>query len=359
MGYTYVAMLKLLRGAKRFDRLEPVLLGGLGLKERELQECICNSPKLFFDELEDENLLILGTEVTPSDVVGDRIDILALDPTDGTSVIIELKRGTSKWQLSQALAYAAMISNCGAGQEFLEFLSRSTTVKREEISFAKVEIAELNRSQRVIMVAEAYDYEVLVAAQWLNEVYEVDIACYQITLARDGNADALYVSCTRIYPPQELSELARLRRSAKSTAGPARKDLEAMLSRSGAEVTQFFRDRLKQKARTDSRDSALAYPQTGTIRWYVQPRRTGAHVYQVGRFQHGPQDDESFWKQNLSNANVGYRKNATCLRFHLSGSSDFEFFQKTMDTEAATFSWKTGRIGDEAPAEEPEPSANG
>jgi len=257
-------MLKLFPAAKRFDGLEPVSLGDLGLKEREhLQECICNSSEAFFGELE-EDLLILGTEVTPSDVVGDRIDILALDP-DGTSVIIELKRGTNKWQLSQALTYAAMISKWGVADEFL---GRTTTAKREAInSFIRVETAELNRSQRVIMVAEAYDYEVLVTAQWLNEAYDVDIACYQIALARDGNDDALYVSCTQIYPPQELSELARLRRSAKSTAGPARKDLEAMLSRSGAEVTQFFRDRLKQKARTDSRDSALgACPRNADFR---------------------------------------------------------------------------------------------
>lgn len=156
--YAYVSMLKLDSEVKRFDRLEPVLLGDLGLKEREhLQECICKSPDAFFDEL-DENLLILGTEVAPSDIVGDRIDIFALD-SDGTSVIIELKRGSNKWQLLQALAYAAMISKWGVGEEFLS--RREISAKQEAIKdFVESETSELNRSQRVIMVAEAFDYEV-------------------------------------------------------------------------------------------------------------------------------------------------------------------------------------------------------
>src|ERR1051326_6932976 len=183
------SMLKLDSVSKRFNDLAPVLLSDLGLKEREhLQESICNSPEAFFRELEEE-LLIIGSEVVPSGVVGDRIDVLAVEP-DGATVIIELKRGSNKWQLLQALSYAAMISKWPTGEEFLQKVDRS---RHDEIK-KKTRTAELNKSQRIILVAEAYDYEVLVTAEWLNKEYDADtITCYQISVATDKNADAQYM----------------------------------------------------------------------------------------------------------------------------------------------------------------------
>jgi hypothetical protein len=56
-----------------------------------------------------ESLLVIGQKVRPSDAVPDRIDILAIDDP-GTSVVIELKRGSHKLQLLQAISYAGMVS---------------------------------------------------------------------------------------------------------------------------------------------------------------------------------------------------------------------------------------------------------
>ena len=70
--------------------------------------CENNSIEAFCEELH-QDLIIIGKEVPPSTTVADRIDILAVDKS-GTTVVIELKRGSDKLQLLQAIGYAAMIS---------------------------------------------------------------------------------------------------------------------------------------------------------------------------------------------------------------------------------------------------------
>ena len=68
---------------------------------------ICNSPDEFFKEM-DEELLLLGEEVKPAEFVDDRIDLLAIDK-QGSVVVMELKRGSNKLHLLQALAYASIV----------------------------------------------------------------------------------------------------------------------------------------------------------------------------------------------------------------------------------------------------------
>ena len=66
------------------------------------------NPDAFFTEM-GESLLLIGDEVRPTDFVEDRIDLLAVDQ-QGALVVVELKRGSNKLQLLQALSYAGMIS---------------------------------------------------------------------------------------------------------------------------------------------------------------------------------------------------------------------------------------------------------
>jgi hypothetical protein len=40
----------------------------------------------------------------------------------------------------------------------------------------------INRSQRIILLAEAFDFEVLVTAEWLTDRYDMDIRCYRLAL---------------------------------------------------------------------------------------------------------------------------------------------------------------------------------
>jgi hypothetical protein len=117
-------------------------------------------------------LLPLGEEIRPSEVVDDRIDLLAVD-TDGAAVIIELKRGAHKLELLQALAYAALISDWTPARLIAErsrFSRKSENETEEEVDeFLDEGSNTLNGSQRVVLIAEEYDFEVLATAKWLSE----------------------------------------------------------------------------------------------------------------------------------------------------------------------------------------------
>ena len=58
-----------------------------------------------------------------------------------------------------------------------------------------VSTGEINRQQRVILVAEDYDYEDLTATKWLRERHGMEIRCIRATMATDTQGNE-YLSCT-------------------------------------------------------------------------------------------------------------------------------------------------------------------
>ena len=148
---------------------------------------------------------MIDKEVLPSDDVEDRIDILALDK-EGQAVVIELKRGNNKLQMFQAISYAGMIASWEP-KEFLDFLTAERIEKLQE-EFLEVDIEEINRHQRLILVAEQFDYSVLVGAEWLNEKYNVNIICCRISLAKDTTTGTEFLVCSNIFPAPELVQQA-------------------------------------------------------------------------------------------------------------------------------------------------------
>ena len=62
----------------------------------------------------------------------------------------------------------------------------------EEIEeFLLEDIAELTAAQRVVLLADDFQYEVLVTAEWLTEKYDVDIRCYRFSLSADNDSEFL------------------------------------------------------------------------------------------------------------------------------------------------------------------------
>ena len=216
-------MLKIDRATGTLNSLDPLSMSQADMKERaDLQQLIYRNPEQFFSNECNEDVFVLNQEVGPSDLVGDRIDLLAID-SEGKTVIVELKRGSDKLQLLQALAYAAMISDLTWG----ELKSRADSARLIELErfLEKHELDEesadgqtqLNGYQRIVLIAESYDYEVLRTAQWLTEK-GIDIRCYEVILARDKNNGFEYLSAVQLFPAKPLAERARIRGSLRNLA---------------------------------------------------------------------------------------------------------------------------------------------
>jgi len=197
-------MLKIDRTNQSFSLLDAPTLADVSITERyDLQEIISNSPDDFFTEIGQE-LFLLGKEMEPSKNVGDRIDLLAIDKV-GTCVVIELKRGNHKLHMLQAISYAGMMAQWRA-EDLLLLLGEAQ--QEALLDFLEVDRDDINRQQRIILVAEAYDYALLIGAEWLSEQFGVSIVCCRIAVAKDSTTNSEYLVCSNVYPAPELAKEA-------------------------------------------------------------------------------------------------------------------------------------------------------
>lgn len=326
-------MLRVDRRAKALKRLEQRQLPQAGLKERyDIQQMIRNSPEEFFKEM-GESLLLVGEEVRPADFVDDRVDLLAIDQ-QGTAVVIELKRGTHKLQLLQALTYAAMVSKWDRERLITErgkLADKSVEEAEEDIEqFLLEDIDNLNQAQRVLVLAEDFDYEVLVTAEWLSEQYEMDIRCYRMTLSTDDHSE--FLTCTCIFPPPEITQHA-IQRSGRGTARPIRWANwgEALSNVKNKAVLVFFRQAVENGQENYLRRRMLRFRLQGKRRFHVSARPDRAYVWQVGRFN----DDENFWVKKIGeHVDVKVvKKDKTALRFFLKSEHDFAAFSDALKND--------------------------
>jgi hypothetical protein len=337
-------MLRIDRQGKAFKSLDSRRIHQAGLKERyDLQQMIRNNADVFFSEMgfaaPGQRLLLIGEEVRPTKFVEDRIDLLAIDQ-QGATVVIEIKRGGHKLQLLQSLAYASMVAKWERDQltsERATLTNKPTSDVEEEIEeFLLEDIAELNKSQRIILLAEDYDYEVLATAEWLTEKYDVDIRCFRLTLSADGDAE--FLSCTCIYPAPELADHANRRRQPPDLSESKWANWDAALDAiDNQALVEFYRRELSANQENYLRKRTLYYRISGKRRFSVAARRDSAYVWQHGRFK----DDVGFWTNRIdSHADVEPVKQDTRLRFYLTSEADFARFLEAVrgDLQTVDFS---------------------
>lgn len=327
-------MLKIHRENQKFEKLDSPTLADVSISERyDLQEFITNSPEAFFSEIGQE-LFLIGTEIEPSDTVQDRIDILAVD-REGCCVIIELKRGSHKLQMLQAISYAGMIAQWSP-DDFLQLLNPDD---RDALSdFLECEIEDINRSQRIILVAEAYDYALLVGTEWLNQQYGVEIFCCRISLATDSSNGTEYLVCSSVYPAPELASEA-IPRGRRSTETKSKKWTDwdsALHGVTNPAVINFFRKQLENGVEQYLPKRRLRYKIDGKRRWHVHVRRDKAYSWQHGRFI----GDEDYWKKGLSSPeDVVPVDKGKSLRLHFVTEEDFRFFLKSASNDLCKVDW--------------------
>jgi hypothetical protein len=154
---------------------------------------------------------------------------------------------------------------------------------------------------------------VLITAEWLSERYDVDIRCYRIALAKNGAED--FLTCTRAYPPPELTDIAIRRRRKKEIGTTETVDWsEALASVENPAVAKFFRDELDGGRSGHLRDKGLRFYIGDRRRFVVLAKRGWARVWQSGRFD----DDVEFWKSRLGEqGKVRPKWGGRALRFYL------------------------------------------
>jgi len=333
-------MLKVNRDTNILTQLPTQSLPDAGWKEREdLQQMIRNSPNEFFDEMGEE-LYLIGEEVTPTDFVEDRIDLLAVDQ-QGSLVVLELKRKANKFQLLQAIAYAAMVAKWDPGQVInaaAEFSGKSDDEATNQLeAFMTEQIEELNLSQRLILIAEGFDYEVMVAAEWLTEKYNMDVRCYRLKLSRDNDTE--YLSCTRAFPPAEITEHS-IRRGRRRVGNSGKwSNWEAALAAvDNKSIVDFFNTELEQQRDNNVNKRQLIFRINRKRVWGVHARADYCYVWQDGRFE----NDLQIWKEKLSKgSDVAPVRNKSCLRFYLRTKDDFEEFKNVAKSDLKGLNYVT------------------
>ncbi|WP_417737038.1 hypothetical protein [Rosistilla oblonga] len=342
-------MLKIDRQNQNFTVLDAPTLADVSITERyDLQEFICNSPDAFFKEIGQE-LFLIGKEVLPSKNVQDRIDVLALDK-EGCCVIVELKRGNHKLHMFQAISYAGMISQWSS-EVFLSLLDEG---RQEELAdFLEVDKDDINRQQRIILVAEAYDYSLLIGAEWLSERFGVDVACCRIAVAKDSGTNSEYLVCSNVYPAPELANEAGARGRKATTPSKLKWSNweQALENVANSDLATFYKQELEADQESYLRKRILRYRLSGKRRWFVAARKERAYVWQHGRFE----GDIDFWKNGLTKPDeVKPVKDEACLRLFLHSAEDFRFFKDSVASGLASKTWEVESSATEDIEESPE-----
>ena len=327
-------MLRIDRDNQSLTLLDTPTLADVSITERyDLQEFISHSPDAFFREIGQE-LFLIGKEVEPSKNVQDRIDLLAVDK-EGSCVVIELKRGTHKLHLLQAISYAAMVSQWEP-DDFFQLLDED---KQEALTdFLEVDREQINQQQRIILIAEAYDYSLLVSAEWLTEQYGMDIICCRIAVATDSATKAEYLVCSNVYPAPELAKEAVPRARRKPGTSKVKwADWDTALGAvENPALVAYFQQQLQANRECYLRKRILHYRLDGKRRWFVAARRAKAYVWQHGRFD----GDVDFWRGGMSTPDdVKPVKNNQRLRFFLTTEDDFHFFHNSVTEKLESTEW--------------------
>ncbi len=219
-------MLKLDKHKNSLMRIKQPTLAEMGvLERRDLQKAIVGSWEAFREEIGMPELILLGEEIEPHQSCRDRIDMLALDG-DGQLVVFELKRGSERLQVLQAISYAGMVSQW-TEEDFEERIKPLVQVKGDDdeqgISADRISFGNV----RVVLMAEAFDPEVILSADWLAK-FDVPIMAFGITPAVLG--DDILLSISQRFPLPGLEDLyqARSRRRTKKRADAASWDTVPM-----------------------------------------------------------------------------------------------------------------------------------
>lgn len=181
----------------------------LGFSERyNLQIWLENSPEVFGEEL-----LIIQKEFDGFDDTRERLDLLAIDK-QGNLVVVENKLDDSgrdaTWQVLKYASYCSSLSKHQIKEIYQSYLNKSVLNEDSEskltefIGVDDFSEIQLNRSQRIILVARNFRKEVTSTVLWLLTKYNLKIQCFKIEPYTFG--DKVFLNVEQIIPVKEAEE---------------------------------------------------------------------------------------------------------------------------------------------------------
>jgi hypothetical protein len=202
---------------KKLVKIEDTEMKSQKIMERnDLQEYIVNSWQLFTNEIGMPDIYDIGKEIYPHNSVKDRIDILAFDPNESNMIIFELKRDKEKNQLIQSISYAGMINTWTSS----DVLSKINKVNDELVELFSSD--EIDFGIKIVLIAEYFEPEVILAADWLKTQHNVNISAYTIQLHKLD--EKILFDIEQKYPLKELVDVyeARKRKQNQKNTGTKR-----------------------------------------------------------------------------------------------------------------------------------------
>jgi len=179
-------MYRLDKASKKLTKLKAIRLTEEGLRERfDLQEWIVSEPTVLGNDI-----MVVGKEyILPSGV---RLDILGVD-RQGNLVIVELKRdkasGGVEWQAIKYASYCSKLTQ----EDVYELLSNYEGIEAESArekldGFLECDPETFNEDQRIILVAGAFDSDVVSSVLWLRD-HDADVRCVRVNCFLEAGGD--------------------------------------------------------------------------------------------------------------------------------------------------------------------------
>lgn len=329
-------------GAK--DSLNELKLSKMNREDR-IEAWITQNVSLLAPD--ESGLLVIGRQVRTD--FGKIIDLLCMTPA-GDLVIVELKRDkTPREVTAQALDYASWVQGLDAGQiESIAADYLKVTLKAAcEQAFGEYPEVVNGRHSIRIVATEVDDSTERIIRYLSSNGIDINFVRFHLFESLLGKQ---FLARTFTVAPAEAEQNAL--RSPGNRRTVTRKTLGTRLEEctNDAEKT-FLQAKLADPSqRMDKASVALLYPANGKIRFRARGRTTFMRINQKGRFS----NDESFWKENLSQPKLATRNSDTELAFNLHTKQDFAFFDQTMSTQLRGFDWLSGKAqeGDDPEGEE-------
>lgn len=222
-----MALCKWNEDKKTLEPAEPVKLSAKGLKERDLQHVVRDTPEVL-----EEGLFVIAEEYSNWEGSGRSIDLLALDEK-GRLVVVELKRTpTGNHMDLQAVRYAAMVSNMTddqvvqAHRKYLASRNRKIDAAAEiraHLDGANEDARVDSKFPRILLASGGFSIELTTSVLWLND-NGLDIKCVRLDLYQSDKR--LYLDGSQVIPiPQAQDYQIRIRDKDRERRA-RRKDVE-------------------------------------------------------------------------------------------------------------------------------------